>query len=808
MSDYFLEEAQQVSEKTDDQLSVENIANYNAIEKNTSSNNKKISEETISLSITEKLKHGVDYASSILNSANEWLKENDPLKGYALPPLTFPVAEAGINSGWKDVRDAIEKDSRDRFKEGRERMDRAIDKAFGGYGKADKGEYVRGDSYDRSDRGRGGSDRSHTPYDAWREVRDNIEKATYDRIGEARDRMIKNMDSVRLDRYIALYSGENGHNEFGDSKYNLRDAINEASAEKFKEARSKMIAAFKEKFGNAGRQSHDCGHKDEVGIKRDIDNIILGDDRIIPCYLLQYTIEHGASINNYDYNRKTVNFESKSDEYINAVKYDLDRFYHFNLYDVKSWKGHEASNAKYYEAKDYAYKVLQDELGDSEKVKKMKAEAERKHRQEALTKAGAELRRLAKEAEEKARQDAEIEKERAKSNEGLSIAIEQATEKDRQAINDRLDEAEKEFRQASEKLQRMSNQQDTCSAGSGTCRAQGDTSSFSNEQKTSSALDVIDKELKNLNLPLENENKVRRTLLEDPFIRALKEGNVQQLGEEANTGSKNPYSNVKPSNVEDIKGKIITALGNKLVNRVLDRIMPVMGMYNLVVEHNKVAGDFVKQQKAKELIDSLEGIPQADKLPENPGTSIDNRQTPPNIEINTGANKQEPLPGFAPAKPTDNLEGSTITDQNFDDFTFSSKISESDQKTIQDALNSGDNSKVSDALGKTIDLDIPKEALDKIPSDLKIKDIADNFEGIRLRNTDKGDNYVRIMKGNPSGEESQKNDYVKIISGGKVIGKDGNVIERGQDGYDKPSYHPDAHIPKNEWVKWKQWNRP
>ena len=452
-------------------------------------------------------------------------------------------------------------------------------------------------------------------------------------------------------------------------------------------------------------------------------------------------------------------------------------------------------------------------LTEQAKIKEIsekEAEAEQlRQRQEALTKAGAELRRLAKEAEEKARQDAEIEKERAKSNEGLSIAIEQATEKDRQTINDRLDEAEKEFRQASEKLQRMSNQQDTCSAGSGTCRAQGDTSSFSNEQKTSSALDVIDKELKNLNLPLENENKVRRTLLEDPFIRALKEGNVQQLGEEANTGSKNPYSNVKPSNVEDIKGKIITALGNKLGNRVLDRIMPVMGMYNLVVEHNKVAGDFVKQQKAKELIDSLEGIPQADKLPENPGTSIDNRQTPPNIEINTGANKQEPLPGFAPAKPTDNLEGSTIHDQNFDDYTFSSKISESDQKTIQDALNSGDNSKVSDALGKTIDLDIPKEALDKIPSDLKIKEISNRGAGIKYRDKENGQESIRLMKGNPTAtKDSQKNDYVKITNGGKVIGRNGNVIKDGPNEKQGPGYHPDAHIPKNEWVKWKQWNKP
>ena len=68
MSDYFLEEVQQVSEKTDDLLSVENVANYNAIEENISSDNKKTSEKAISLSITESLKNGIDYASSVLSS--------------------------------------------------------------------------------------------------------------------------------------------------------------------------------------------------------------------------------------------------------------------------------------------------------------------------------------------------------------------------------------------------------------------------------------------------------------------------------------------------------------------------------------------------------------------------------------------------------------------------------------------------------------------------------------------------------------------------------------------------------------------
>ncbi len=106
-------------------------------------------------------------------------------------------------------------------------------------------------------------------------------------------------------------------------------------------------------------------------------------------------------------------------------------------------------------------------------------------------------------------------------------------------------------------------------------------------------------------------------------------------------------------------------------------------------------------------------------------------------------------------------------------------------------------------------LDIPKEALDKIPSDLKIKQISRDGEGIRFRDSDSGQESVRIMKGDINADNpSQKNDYVKITSGGKVIGKDGNVINDGPSKKQSPSYHPDAHIPKNQWVKWKQWNKP
>ena len=206
--------------------------------------------------------------------------------------------------------------------------------------------------------------------------------------------------------------------------------------------------------------------------------------------------------------------------------------------------------------------------------------------------------------------------------------------------------------------------------------------------------------------------------------------------------------------------------------------------------------------------DNTEILPIPEKIPPIPGTPINNNNKP-TIETYPEADKQEPLPGFTPIAPKDTIKGSPIPDQSFDDYVFYNKISEGNQKTIQDALNSGDNSKISDALGETIDSHIPKEALDKIPSDLKIKQTSKDGIGVRLIDSDKANHDIRIMKGNLNADNpSQKNDYVKIISNGKVIGRDGNVIKDGPNEEQGPGYHPDAHIPKNEWVKWKQWNKP
>jgi hypothetical protein len=66
---------------------------------------------------------------------------------------------------------------------------------------------------------------------------------------------------------------------------------------------------------------------------------------------------------------------------------------------------------------------------------------------------------------------------------------------------------------------------------------------------------------------------------------------------------------------------------------------------------------------------------------------------------------------------------------------------------------------------------------------------------------------VRIMKGNPNAKyPSRQQDYVKIFSNGRVIGKNGFEIKLVQDGFKKAMNHPDAHTPTSQWMQWKQWD--
>jgi hypothetical protein len=72
---------------------------------------------------------------------------------------------------------------------------------------------------------------------------------------------------------------------------------------------------------------------------------------------------------------------------------------------------------------------------------------------------------------------------------------------------------------------------------------------------------------------------------------------------------------------------------------------------------------------------------------------------------------------------------------------------------------------------------------------------------------EKDQNTKRNMKGNPNAKyPSRQQDYVKIFSNGRVIGKNGFEIKLVQDGFKKAMNHPDAHTPTSQWMQWKQWD--
>lgn len=77
-------------------------------------------------------------------------------------------------------------------------------------------------------------------------------------------------------------------------------------------------------------------------------------------------------------------------------------------------------------------------------------------------------------------------------------------------------------------------------------------------------------------------------------------------------------------------------------------------------------------------------------------------------------------------------------------------------------------------------------------------------KGVGWRWNDGKGNGVRIDKGNPNNSQPyQQVDHVVINSGGRIIGRNGGIIEG-----DIKSNAFEAHIPLKDWVKWKTWNSP
>jgi RHS repeat-associated protein len=70
----------------------------------------------------------------------------------------------------------------------------------------------------------------------------------------------------------------------------------------------------------------------------------------------------------------------------------------------------------------------------------------------------------------------------------------------------------------------------------------------------------------------------------------------------------------------------------------------------------------------------------------------------------------------------------------------------------------------------------------------------------------KGQDSVRIDKGDPNAYwDTQKVDHVVINSGGRIVGRGGELLPPGARIQDYPEA---AHIPLEEWLTWRSWNAP
>jgi hypothetical protein len=103
----------------------------------------------------------------------------------------------------------------------------------------------------------------------------------------------------------------------------------------------------------------------------------------------------------------------------------------------------------------------------------------------------------------------------------------------------------------------------------------------------------------------------------------------------------------------------------------------------------------------------------------------------------------------------------------------------------------------------------PKEAQEKVPKEWgqgkpTRKAAKDPSKpGWRWNDPKNPNTSIRIDKGDPnSPNPSQRVDHVVINNNGKVIGRDGQPVPKIKD---EPGR---AHIPLDDWLKWRSWNHP
>jgi len=136
---------------------------------------------------------------------------------------------------------------------------------------------------------------------------------------------------------------------------------------------------------------------------------------------------------------------------------------------------------------------------------------------------------------------------------------------------------------------------------------------------------------------------------------------------------------------------------------------------------------------------------------------------------------------------------------------------------LLDILSKGATNDIVKSFDKHLKWKLDGDVINKVPGHLKKNpEIANSFQnpktpraGMKFEHK-KGGNVVdslRIMQRSEISEfASQGQDYVKIVSNGKVLGRDGLEVLKEAGGVN-PSHKPEAHIPLKEWIKWKEWNK-
>ncbi|MEQ9115695.1 MAG: hypothetical protein RLN62_02755 [Rickettsiales bacterium] len=135
------------------------------------------------------------------------------------------------------------------------------------------------------------------------------------------------------------------------------------------------------------------------------------------------------------------------------------------------------------------------------------------------------------------------------------------------------------------------------------------------------------------------------------------------------------------------------------------------------------------------------------------------------------------------------------------------KVSTVNQKidfdVIRQGLVSKDPVKIAEILKMEVNWDINPMVFEKIPAEARQWNIANEGIGIKFQDSNHARVSIRVMKASPiSNHASQRVDYVKVTYNGDVIGRDGVKIPDVKGG--KTSHLEQAHIPLNEWLKWKE----